>query len=380
MNQAMTNRIITAVIALGAVVCARGVPRIDSESYGKLSTGETVTLYRITNKSGASIEMIDYGCRIVGIHVPDRLGNLTDVVMGCTDLAGFESGPERFFGALIGRYANRIAEGSFVLDDRLIQLTANEHLAGHPVHIHGGVKGFDRVMWHAEPVYGDGRSGIQFSRRSPDGEEGYPGNLDCRVTYWWDDDNRWTAEYTAFTDQPTIVNMSNHTYFNLRGRGYVMDALMQVDADFYLPNTPWFTPIGLPECVEGSPFDMRIENRVDHGLDIPSEAIRTMRGLSATWMLRGYDGSLRRVASLYQPDNGIGLELSTTEPGLLTFTGRTFDGSIIGKGGRPIPKYGAMLLETLHFPDSPNNPKFPSTVLRPGQKYHSITQFKFYTK
>lgn len=380
MKTKMRNHIIAAAVALCTAIAAQTSPRVESRSFGRLSTGEDVTLYRITNSSGASIEMIDYGCRIVGIHVPDREGVLTDVVTGCTDLAGFESGPERFFGALIGRYANRIAEGTFVLDDSLVRLTANERLAGHPVHIHGGVKGFDRVMWRAEPVCGDGRAGIRFTRRSPHGEEGYPGNLDCRVTYWWDDDNRWTAEYEAVTDRPTIVNMSNHTYFNLRGHGYVMDALMQVDADAYLPNTPWFTPIGLPEPVEATPFDMRAEARVDHGLDIPSEAIRTMRGLSATWVLRDYDGSLRRVASLYQPDNGIGLELSTTEPGLLTFTGRTFDGSIIGKGGRPIPKYGAMLLETLHFPDSPNNPKFPPTVLRPGQKYHSVTQFKFYTK
>lgn len=367
---------------LGTISATAATPRVDSRPFGRLSTGEEVTLYRITNDSGSFMELIDYGCRIVGIHVPDRDGRLVDVVPGYDTIADFEHGPERFFGALIGRFGNRIAEGSFMLDDSLVQLSLNENLAGHPGHIHGGEKGFDRVMWSGEPVADGERAGVRFHRLSPDGEEGYPGNLDCTVTYWWGNDSTWSAIYEATTDRPTIVNMSNHTYFNLRGAtaGYVMDNIMQVEADWYLPNTPWFTPIGLKEPVAGTPFDMREPARVDHAIDTPCEAINTMRGFSVTWVLRDYDGTLRRVAGLYQPETGIGIELSTTEPGLLTYTGRLFSDSVVGKDRRPVQKFGGMLLETLHFPDSPNNPKFPSTVLRPGEKYHSRTDFHFYNK
>lgn len=372
-----------AAIVLAAAPSADAkAPVVKAEPFGSLSTGEKATLYTVTNERGASIVMTDYGCRIVAIHVPDRQGQLVDVVPGYDNLRDFETGPERFFGALIGRYGNRVAEGSFMLDGKLVQLSLNESLAGHPGHIHGGAMGFDRVMWQGTPVTDGDRAGIRFHRLSPDGEEGYPGNLDCTVTYWWDNDNCWSAVYEAVTDKPTVVNMSNHTYFNLRGAnaGYVMDNIMQVDADYYLPNTPWFTPIGLKEPVEGTPFDMRAPATVDHAIDTPSEAVQTMRGFSVTWVLRDYDGSLQRVADLYQPDSGIGIQLSTTEPGLLTYTGRLFSDKVVGKGGIPVKKYGGMLLETLHFPDSPNNPKFPSTVLRPGEKYRSQTDFHFYTK
>lgn len=362
-----------AVLAAGAKT-----PAVESRPFGRLSTGETVTLYRINGGDGAYMEVIDYGCRVVSINVPDREGKLIDVVPGYDNIGDFENGSERFFGALIGRYGNRIAEGSFMLDGKLVELTLNENLAGHPGHIHGGEKGFDRVMWHAEPV----ADGVEFTRVSPDGEEGYPGNLECKVTYRFTPDNVWIANYEATTDKPTIVNMSNHTYFNLRGAnaGYVMDNIMQVDADYYLPNTPWFTPIGLKEPVEGTPFDQREAATVDHALDTPNDALSNMRGYSVTWVLRDYDGTLRRVADLYQPESGIGIELATTEPGLLTYTGRLFSPRVVGKGGIPVKKYGGMLLETLHFPDSPNQPKYPTTVLRPGEKYSSTTEFRFYTR
>jgi aldose 1-epimerase len=362
-------------------VALGGKPAVERIPFGTLSTGEAVTLYRIRNASGAWMDVIDYGCRVVSINVPDRNGTVGDVVPGYDNLNDFEHGSERFFGALIGRYGNRIAEGSFMLDGKLVQLSQNETLAGHAGHIHGGFKGFDRVVWQARPVVEKHRAGVVFTRLSPDGEEGYPGNLDCTVSYWFDDDNVWKAEYEATTDAPTIVNMSNHTYFNLHGAngGYVMSHLLQVDADYYLPNTPWFTPIGLKEPVDKTPFDFREPATVDHALDTPSDAIITMRGFSNTWVLRDYDGTLRRVADLYDPESGRGIELHTTEPGLLTFTGRTLDKQV-GKEGKRIKKYGGMLLETLHFADSPNNPKYPSTVLRPGERYYSSTEFRFYAK
>lgn len=371
-----------ALAAAVSISCYSAVPKVKTESFGNLSTGEKVTMYKVINDNGAELDVIDYGCRVVSIKVPDRNGNIIDVVPGYDNIKDFETGPERFFGAVIGRYGNRIAGASFMLDGKLVNLSANETVAGHKVHIHGGFKGFDRVMWKAVPVSGQDRSGVRFSRLSPDGEEGYPGNLECTVTYWWTSDNAWIVEYEATTDAPTIVNMSNHTYFNLRGegKGYVMDNIMQVDADYYLPNTKWMTPLGLEEPVEGTPFDLRKPDRVDHAIDTPSEAISTMKGYSVTWVLRNYDGTMHRVASLYQPESGIGIELFTTEPGLLTYTGRLFSPATGGKHGKSVPKFGGMLLETLHFPDTPNHPKFPSCILRPGEKYYSSSEFHFYCK
>lgn len=374
--------IIFAVSVLTYTACTQPTLKVEALPFGSLSTGEPVTLYRLSNSSGASMEIIDYGCRIVSISVPDRNGTLDDVVMGYGDIESFEHGAERFCGALIGRYGNRINGAEFYLDGRCVKLTANEMLGGKPVHIHGGNVGFDRVMWRGETLVEDGCVGVCFSRVSPDGEEGYPGNLACNVTYWWSEDNTCRIEYTATTDQPTVVNLSNHTYFNLKGQqgGYVMDHILQVDADYYLKNNEQFVPEGEALPVAGTPFDMREPHRVDYAIDTPNEHIRIMRGFSACWPLRNRTGQLLRAASLWEKRCGRGVEVWTTEPGLLTYTGRGLNQNIIGKGGRPLEKFGGMLLETLHFADSPNRPDFPSTVLRPGERYYSVTEFRFYSE
>ncbi len=358
------------------------VPAVETEPFGALSTGENVTLYRLTNSTGASMEVIDYGCRVVSICVPDRSGAMGDVVVGYGDIASFETGKERFFGALIGRYGNRIGGASFTLDGEEVRLTPNETLDGKPVHLHGGTKGFDRVMWQGEPLVESARCGVRFKRVSPDGEEGYPGNLDCSVTYWWTNDNVCRIEYEAVTDKPTVVNMSNHTYFNLKGEtgGYVLDHILWVNSDFYLKNNGQFVPEGPALPVEGTPFDMREPHRVDYAIDVPNEHFNTMRGFSACWVLRGWNGELAKAADLWEPRGGRGVETWTTEPGLLTYTGRGLNDKMIGKGGVPMEKFGGMLLETLHFADSPNRPDFPSTVLRPGEKYFSSTEFRFYAR
>ncbi len=373
---------LAAILFVSCHLSSSDLPRVTVESFGTLSTGEPVSLYRLTNASGASMEVIDYGCRIVRISVPDRLGRTDDVVVGYGDIASFETGSERFFGALIGRYGNRIAGAAFRIDGEEFRVTPNETLGGEPVHLHGGTKGFDRVMWHGELLEEAERSGVRFSRRSPDGEEGYPGNLDCRVTYWWTDDCTCRIEYEAATDRPTVVNLSNHTYFNLKGSagGYVMDHVLQVEADLYFRNNEQFVPDGGPRPVEHTPFDMRTPRRVDYAIDQPDEQLRLMRGFSVCWVLRGCDGSLARAADLWEPRSGRGVEVWTTEPGLLTYTGRGLSERMIGKEGRPLEKFGGMLLETLHFADSPNRPDFPSTVLRPGERYRSVTEFRFYTR
>ena len=381
----MKSNIIIAICGALAVftACTADSPFVETEPFGRLSTGEEVTLYRLSGGNGSWMEVIDYGCRVVRICVPDRDGNIADVVPGYDNIRDFETGPERFFGSVIGRYGNRIAGGGgFMLDGERVQLTCNENLAGVPGHLHGGVMGFDRVMWKGESIVEPDRVGVRMSRISPDGEEGYPGNLDCTVTYWWTRDNVWKIEYGATTDKPTVVNLSNHTYFNLKGEGggYVMDNVMQVEADMYLPQNDCFVPIGPMETVEGTPFDMRAPHRIDYAIDTPNEHLRTMRGFSVTWVLRNRTGELAKAADLWEPRSGRGIETWTTEPGLLTYTGRLFSDKVVGKGGVPVEKFGGLLLETLHYPDSPNRPEYPSTVLRPGETYYSSTEYRFYAK
>lgn len=380
----MKRIILAAVCGATAFLtaCTAGAPSVETVPFGQLSSGEEVTLYRLRNGSGSSMEVIDYGCRVVRICVPDRNGVIADIVPGYDNIRDFETGSERFFGALIGRYGNRIANASFPLDGDTVRLTANECLAGCPGHLHGGTKGFDRVMWQAEPLVEADRAGVRFTRLSPDGEEGYPGNLACTVTYWWTKDDVCRIEYEAATDKPTVVNLSNHTYFNLKGQngGYVMDHELQVEADHYFRNTAQYVPDGAMLPVEDTPFDMRSPHRIDYAIDTPDPQLQIMRGFSVCWALRCQTGELARAADLYSPRSGRGVETWTTEPGLLTYTGRGLNGRMIGKNGVPLEKFGGMLLETIHFADSPNRPDFPSTVLRPGERYRSVTEFRFYAK
>lgn len=369
---------LSAALLLAACSKPAGVSR---EPFGELSDGTPVTVFHLRNSGGACMDVTDYGCRVVSIFMPDRTGRMDDVVVGPGNIEAFEKGPERFFGPVIGRYGNRINHSAFEIDGVRYEVTANEKLAGEPVCCHGGPLGFDRQMWEGTAVSEAGRCGVRFHRVSPDGEQGFPGNLDATVTYWLTDDNTVRMEYEATTDKPTVVNLSNHTYFNMHGSAgsYVMEQLLQVEADTTVQNNLQMCPdLMLP--VDGTPFDFREAHTVDYRLDMPNEQLRIMKGMSACWQIRGYDGTLRRAADLYDPRTGRGVETWTTEPALLTFTGRTFDPSKhVGKYG-PIQKYGGMLLETIHFADTPNQPRFPSAVLRPGEKYFSTTEYRFYAK
>lgn len=360
--------------------CSRQ-PSVNCESFGHLSSGEEAKIWHIENGRGASMDVTDYGCRIVRILMPDREGNMGDVVVGYGNLESFEKG-DRFIGPVIGRYGNRIDHASFELDGVRYDVDANEKFSGEPVQCHGGRMGFDRFVWEGQAVLEPGCAGVRFHRLSPDGEQGFPGNMDAWVTCWLTDENTVKLEYEAVTDKPTVVNLSNHTYFNLRGgkSSYVMEHMLLVEADTCVQNNSHFCPdLLLP--VDGSPFDFREPHRVDYRIDRPHEHLRIMRGMSACWAVRGWDGSLRKAADLYDRESGRGVETWTTEPAILTYTGRSFSAERYpdGKYG-PIDKFGGMLLETIHFPDSPNQPRFPSTVLRPGETYHSETEYRFYAK
>ncbi len=359
--------------------CGDAGVSVETHPFGVTREGDSVTLYRLTNSKGNVMEVIDYGCRVVRLCVPDRTGKTDDVVLGYDDLSGYENGGERFFGALLGRYANRIAEGRFTLDSVVYQLTCNEIPGGVPGHLHGGNKGFDRVMWHAEPFRVQDTVGIRFFRLSPDGEEGYPGNLECRVSYYWTPENTWRIEYTATTDKATIVNMSQHSYFNLKGEGggTVLDNQLTIAADSMTPNTTTFVPRGEIVPVEGTPLDFRLPHTFQERIDQPNEHMKIMGGYSANWVLNNQTGKLSFAASLYESNSGRKLDVWTTEPGLLVYTGRGLSEKIIGKGGRPLQPYDGLILETIHYPNTPNNPHFPSCVLRPGEKYHSVTEYRF---
>lgn len=376
----MKRFLISTAAALIAIACSQR-PTVCSDPFGSLSDGSPVTIFHLRNAKGASMDVIDYGCRVVAIRMPDRNGKNDDVVVGAGTIEDFETGPERFFGPVIGRYGNRINHSSFSIDGVRYDVEANELLDGEPVCCHGGPMGFDRMMWEGMSMQESGRCGVRFHRISPDGEQGFPGTLDVYVTYWLTDDNVVRMEYEATTDKPTVVNLSNHTYFNLHGSSgsYVMEQLLQVEADTTILNNLQMCPDKLLP-VDDTPFDFREPHTVDYRLDMPNEQLRIMKGMSACWRIRGYDGTLHRAANLYDPRSGRGVETWTTEPALLTFTGRTFDPTRHkGKYG-PIQKYGGMLLETIHFADSPNQSRFPSSILRPGDKYSSVTEYRFYTK
>lgn len=367
-----------AAIVLACCSCHRA--GITSESFGKLSDGRETTLYTMTNSSGASVEICDYGSRIVSIKVPDANGEIDDVIVGCGSIDEFEKGPDRFIGCILGRYGNRINRAQFSIDSCDYQVEANETLSGKSVHLHGGYDGFDRKLWEGETLRESDRTGVRLHYLSPDGEGGYPGNLDCTVTYWWNNDNVLKIEYEATTDKPTIVNLSNHAYFNMKGHraGYIMDQLLNVRADSCIQNNEQFCPDTIL-AVEGTPFDFRTPHRIDYRIDMPHEHLRIMHGMSACWILPGWNGEMNFAARLVDTLSGRGVEVWTTEPGFLTYTGRGFDGSLKGKYG-PVNKFDGMVLETLHFADSPNQSRFPSTILRPGDRYYSSTEYRFITQ
>ncbi|MBO4447140.1 MAG: galactose mutarotase [Bacteroidales bacterium] len=381
----MKLKLITIAAILAAVLsgCSKApLAGITEESFGTLKDGSEAKLYTVVNANGASLVLSDYGARIVSIFMPDRNGEMEDVIVGAGDLATFENAkPERFLGCIVGRYGNRINHASFTLDGVEYKLEANENLAGVPVQCHGASQGMDRFLWESEKIEEEGRRGVKMHRLSPDGESGFPGNCDCFVTYWLTDDNTVEVDYEATTDKPTVINLSNHSFFNMHGArygSYVMEQLFTVEADSCIQNNLQMCPdLILP--VDGTPFDFREPHRVDYRLDMPSRHLEIMHGMSACWCIRDYDGTLRKAATLYDRRSGRGVETWTTEPAILTYTARGFNGSLQGKYG-PVEKFGGMLLETIHFADSPNQPRFPSTALRPGEEYYSTTEWRFYKK
>jgi len=349
-----------------------GQERFEKKAFGKLPDGTEIEEITLRNAQGAVAKLISYGATLSELWVPDKSGKNADVVLGFDNLEGY-LGNHPFFGATVGRYGNRIAKGKFSIDGHEYSLFLNNG----PNSLHGGKEGFNRKVWQAVPVKSAHAVGVKFTYVSKDGEEGYPGTLTTNVTYELTDDNALKITYQASTDKPTVVNLTNHSYFNLSGAGNgdILKEVLQLDADRYTPVDDTLIPTGELAPVEGTPYDFRKPTAIG----ARSSEVPKLGGYDNNFVLNGEAGKLRKVGSLYDPASGRNMELSTTEPGVQIYMSLGLDGSIKGIGGA-YEKYGAVCLETQHFPDSPNHPNFPSTVVRPGKDYHSETIYKFSAK
>jgi aldose 1-epimerase len=334
-----------------------------------------VDLFTLTNVNGMEVRAMTYGGIIVSLRVPDRDGKLGDVVLGYDTLDGYLK-VSPYFGAIIGRYGNRIAHGKFTLDGEPYQLATNDG----PNALHGGLKGFDKVVWHGEPFQKKEGVGVVFTYTSPDGEEGYPGKLDATVTYTLTDANTLAFDYRAVTDKPTPVNLTQHTYFNLAGAaaGDILSHELMLKASQFTPIDSTLIPTGEMRAVAGTPFDFTTPHAIGERIGAQDEQLRFGGGYDHNFVLdRNDTGSLSLAARVYEPTTGRVMEVSTTEPGIQFYSGNFLDGSITGKARHVYKHRSGFCLETQHYPDSPNKPDFPSTILRPGQEYRSRTVYAF---
>ncbi len=347
---------------------------VTREVFGQLSDGTQVDAFTLTNVHGIVLRAITYGGIITSLRVPDRNGQLDDIVLGYDSLSGYlEENP--YFGAIIGRYGNRIAGGRFTLDGQTYTLATNNG----PNHLHGGIAGFDKVMWQAEPFENDDSVGVIFSYASPDGEEGYPGNLDVRVTYTLTAADELVFDYYAVTDRPTPVNLTQHSYFNLAGDGSgdILGQLLTINADYFTPVDSTLIPTGVLAPVAGTPFDFRSPTAIGAHINEDDEQLRYGSGYDHNFVLNRGDSAVTHAAEVYEPQTGRSMDIYTTELGIQFYSGNFLDGSITGKAGHVYRYRNGFCLETQHFPDSPNKPEFPSTILGPGEEYRSTTTYVF---
>ena len=345
---------------------------VSKSSFGSVPDAGDVDMFTLTNANGVEIRAITYGAIITSIRVPDRSGRFADVVLGFDNLEGYLKG-HPYFGTVVGRYGNRIGGGHFTLNGQTFKLAQNNG----PNHLHGGVKGFDKYVWKAEPLQNG--LGVAFSRTSPDGEEGYPGNLAAHMTYTLTDKNELVVDYHATTDKATPVNLTQHSYFNLSGdpSTTILGHELRIDADRYTPVDATLIPTGELVPVQGTPFDFRKPTTIGARIEQPHEQLKFGRGYDHNWVLNRKGSQPAFAARVLEPKTGRTVEVATTEPGVQFYTGNFLDGTIKGKGGQVYNQRAGLCLETQHFPDSPNKPNFPSTVLQPGKEYTTRTVFTF---
>ena len=363
------RRLLTPVVCLGCMgaVAERSLTVLD---FGAVN-GEPVRLFALVNAAGAEVRITEYGGIVVRIRVPDREGRLGDVALGFDSLDAYVAG-NPFFGTITGRYANRIAGARFELDGVAYGLARNNGANS----LHGGVRGFDKVVWRGEPtVAGDG---VALTYVSPDGEEGYPGTLTTTVTYSWSDANELRIDYRAETDRATVVNLTNHSYFNLADGGVssVLDHEVTIHAERYTPANAEAIPTGEIAPVTGTPFDFRVPHPLGERIDADQPQMQSSGGYDVNYVLNGSD-ELALAATVFDPTSGRVMDVLTDQPGVQLYTGNHLDGSLVGTNDITYPRHSGLCLETQHFPNSPNEPSFPTTVLRPGQTYATTTVYRF---
>jgi aldose 1-epimerase len=366
-----------AALSLGAAMTTDAATRIERKPFGKTPAGESVELFTFTRAGAPTVSVTNLGGHIVTILAPDRAGRVADVTLGYKDFAGYLADKD-YFGSVVGRYANRIAKGRFALDGKTYTLAANNG----PNSLHGGPTGFQKRVWTPKVVSGPDGDALELTYVSKDGEEGYPGALTAKVVYSLRKDGGLAIDYAATTDAPTVVNLTNHAYFNLagEGEGTVLGHEMQIEADSYTPVDATLIPTGEVRPVEGTPFDFRKPVAIGARIDAADEQLKAGGGYDHNFVLRGAKGELRLAARVLEPKSGRVLEVLTTEPGVQFYSGNFLDGAIVGKSGKPYVRRGALCLEAQHFPDSPNQPGFPPVVLRPGQTYRQTTVYRVTVK
>jgi aldose 1-epimerase len=369
------------LLAFTFIGFAEAVEIPPSSSFGQTPDGSSVEVFTLTNQHGIKLRAMTYGAIVLSVETPDRNGTLGDIVLGYKTLGEYLT-ESPYFGAVVGRFGNRIAQGKFSVDGKAYNLATNNEPGGIKCALHGGLKGFDKVVWHGERLTKDGAQGVKFTYLSKDGEEGYPGNLSVSVTYWLTNDNEWRIDYTATTDKATPVNITQHSYFNLRGEGNgdILGHELSIKADKFIPVTVGLIPTGELRNVAGTPFDFTQAHRIGDRVNNQDEQLKFGGGYDHNWVLNQQKGKLSLAATAYEPNTGRYLEVLTTEPGLQFYSGNFLNGKLVGKSGRPYQFRNGFCLETQHYPDSPNQPTFPSTLLKPGQTLKSSTVYRFSAK
>jgi aldose 1-epimerase len=381
--------LMAAAAAAGLSMCGgktaevKAVAQIEKAPFGTVD-GKQVDLYTLTNSKGVEMKVTNYGGTVTSLKVPDRNGQMADIVLGFNDVSGYTSSAflkaNPYFGAIIGRYGNRIGGAKFKLDGKECVLAKNNG----PNNLHGGAKGFDKVVWEAKEIKGETSVGIAFTYVSKDGEEGFPGTLTTTVTYTLTNDNEFKIDYSATTDKTTICNLTHHSYFNLagEGNGTILDQEIMINASKYTPVDATLITTGKIEDVAGTPFDFRTPTAIGAHVNDSNQQLTYGKGFDHNWVLDRPEGSkdLLLAATAYDPKSGRAFDVLTTEPGIQFYGGNFLDGTLTGKSGKPYPYRSGFCLETQHYPDSPNKPKFPTTTLKPGETYQTTTVYKFYTK
>jgi aldose 1-epimerase len=374
----VTALLVTCMLATCSLGSAEAKKTMKREPFGKTEDGQQVDLYTLTNKSGMEAAITNFGGIVVSLKTPDRNGKLDDVVLGYGQLDGYLTN-KAFFGALIGRYANRIAHGKFTLDGVSYSTPKND---GDNT-LHGGTQGFNKRVWTVKDVSGAHGQALELTYLSKDGEEGFPGKLSAKVVYTLSDQNELRIDYSATTDKDTVVNLTNHSYFNLAGQGNgdILGHELMIRADRFTPVDATLIPTGELKPVKGTPFDFTKSTAIGARINQDDEQLKVGKGYDHNWVLNsGGKGAVSLAAEAYEPKTGRVLQILTDQPGIQFYSGNFLDGTIQGKGGKVYNLRNGFCLETQHYPDSPNQPAFPSAVLKPGQHYKTTTIFKFLSR